>query len=158
MNAQDLLAIGAKMFQGQLDKNHDGKMDTLEIVGALSGLFGGGQGKGADPLGGLGNLVSGMQKGGNGDLADLAASWLSTGANKAPSSQHIGQILGQDKIAAFAKQLGIPPELAVKGLQAALPEVVDKASPAGSLDLEKLLGSVGGVAGALNMASKIFGR
>jgi uncharacterized protein YidB (DUF937 family) len=74
------------------------------------------------------------------------------------SGTQVTQILGADQIAAFAKQLGISPEQAVSGLQAALPQVVDKASPTGSLDLNSLLDSVGGVSGAINLASKIFGR
>ncbi|MBU0653728.1 MAG: DUF937 domain-containing protein [Gammaproteobacteria bacterium] len=154
----DMMQIAAQLFKSQLDKDHDGQLEMTEIASALMGLMGGGQGQAqAGGLGGLASMISGMQ-GGGGDLASLASSWLGNGANVQPSGGQLTQMFGQDKIAAFAQQLGISPDQALSGLQAAVPEVVDKASPNGSLDMGSLLDSVGGVSGAIGLASKLFGR
>jgi uncharacterized protein YidB (DUF937 family) len=163
MDMMNIVQIGAQVFQSQLDKDRDGQLEITEIASALMGLFSGsnvqGQAQAANnPLGGLLSMVTGMQQSGNTDLVSLATSWLGSGSNAAISGTQVTQVLGADQIAAFAKQLGISPEQAVSGLQAALPQVVDKASPTGSLDLNSLLNSVGGVSGAINLASKIFGR
>ena len=96
--------------------------------------------------------------GGNGDLMSIAASWLGKGENAPISGGQLTQMLGSDKIAAFAQQLGLSQEQAVSGLQAAIPQVVDKASPDGALDLGNMLDAVGGVSGAIGLASKLFGR
>lgn len=154
----DMMQIAAQLFKSQLDKDHDGQLEMTEIASAMMGLMGGGQGQAqAGGLGGLASMISGMQ-GGGGDLASLASSWLGNGANAQPSGGQLTQMFGQDKIAAFAQQLGISPDQALSGLQAAVPEVVDKASPNGSLDMGSLLDSVGGVSGAIGLASKLFGR
>ena len=163
MDMMSIVQIGAQVFQSQLDKDRDGQLEITEIASALMGLFSGSNAQGQaqaanNPLGGLLSMVTGMQQSGNTDLVSLATSWLGSGSNATVSGTQVTQILGADQIAAFAKQLGISPEQAVSGLQAALPQVVDKASPTGSLDLNSLLDSVGGVSGAINLASKIFGR
>ena len=162
MDMMSIVQIGAQVFQSQLDKDRDGQLEITEIASALMGLFSGsnaqGQAQANNPLGGLLSMVTGMQQSGNTDLVSLATSWLGSGSNATVSGTQVTQILGADQIAAFAKQLGISPEQAVSGLQAALPQVVDKASPTGSLDLNSLLDSISGVSGAINLASKIFGR
>lgn len=154
----DMMQIAVQMFKSQLDKDGDGQLEMTEIASALMGLMGNGQNQAqAGGLGGLASMISGMQGGGDSGLASLAASWLGNGANAQPSGSQVTQMFGQDKIAAFAQQLGISPAQAVNGLQAAVPEVVDKASPGGSLDMSSLLNSVGGVSGAIGLASKLFG-
>jgi uncharacterized protein YidB (DUF937 family) len=155
----DIMQIAVQMFKSQLDKDHDGQLEMTEIASAMMGLMGNGQNQAqAGGLGGLASMISGMQGSGDSGLASLAASWLGNGANAQPSGGQLTQMFGQDKIAAFAQQLGISQEQALNGLQAAVPEAVDKASPTGSLDLNSLLESVGGVSGAIGLASKLFGR
>ncbi|MGB5598848.1 MAG: YidB family protein [Thiothrix litoralis] len=155
----DMMQIAVQLFKSQLDKDGDGQLEMTEIASAMMGLMGGGQNQAqAGGLGGLASMISGMHGGGDSGVASLAASWLGNGANAQPSGNQVTQMFGQDKIAAFAQQLGISPDQAVSGLQAAVPEVVDKASPSGSLDLNSLLDSVGGVSGAIGLASKLFGR
>jgi uncharacterized protein YidB (DUF937 family) len=158
MDANSLLQLGAQLFKSQLDSNHDGKMDVAEIGGALNSLLGGNQASGGSGVAGLASMISKVQSGGSSDLVSLASSWLSNGPNAPASSSQLTQMLGQDKISAFAKQLGLSPEQAVKGLQAAVPDMVDKASPGGSIDVNSLLQSVGGISGALNLASKLFSK
>lgn len=144
----DLLQLGAQLFQGQLDQDGDGQIEITEIMSALGGLMG--NENAAD--GGLdfGNLLSNMDAGG---LMDMAQSWLGDGANEAVGGDQLTQMFGQDKISAFADQLGISEDQALKGLQEAVPNMVDKGSEGGSL-----LDMVGGVSGAIGLASKLFGR
>ncbi|QTR49315.1 YidB family protein [Candidatus Thiothrix anitrata] len=160
MDMGNLMQLGAQMFQSQLDKDRDGQIEITEIASALMGLMSNGQGQSqaGGGLGGLMSMVSGMQGSGNGDLMSIAASWLGKGENAPISGGQLTQMLGSDKIAAFAQQLGLSQEQAVSGLQAAIPQVVDKASPDGALDLGNMLDAVGGVSGAIGLASKLFGR
>ena len=159
MDMGNLMQLGAQMFQSQLDKDRDGQLEITEIASALMGLMSNGQGQSqAGGLSGLMTMVSGMQGSGNGDLMSIAASWLGKGENAPISGGQLTQMLGSDKIAAFAQQLGLSQGQAVSGLQAAIPQVVDKASPDGALDLGNMLDAVGGVSGAIGLASKLFGR
>lgn len=145
MNANDIIQMAAQLFKGQLDKDHDGQLEMTEISSALMGLFSNNQGQ-FD----LGSLLNNMQ---GGDLMALAKSWLSDGPNQAVQPGQLSQIFGDEKIAAFAKQLGLSPDKALTGLTEAVPVVVDKSSSGGSL-----LDMVGGVSGAISLASKILGR
>jgi uncharacterized protein YidB (DUF937 family) len=161
MDANAILQLGAQLFKGQLDTNHDGKMNVNEIGSALSSLLAGSQagaGQAAGGVAGLASMIGNAQKSGNADLMSMASSWLSAGPNAPASNGALTQLLGQDKIAGFAKQLGLSPEQALKGLKAAVPDMVDKASPGGIIDVNSLLKSVGGVSGALNLAGKLFGK
>ena len=159
MDMGNLMQIGAQLFQSQLDKDHDGQLEITEIASALMGLMSNGQGQQANAggLGGLMSMLGGLQ-GGNSGLASVVSSWIGSGENAPVSGNQITEMFGQDKIAAFAQQLGISQESALSGLQAALPNVVDKATPTGSLDLGGMLDAVGGVQGAIGLASKLFGR
>lgn len=156
----DIMQIGAQLFQSQLDKDQDGQVEMTEIASALMGLMAGNQQEQspAAGLGGLASMITGMQGNSDSGLASLASSWLGQGANEQPSGSQITEMFGQDKISAFAQQLGISQDQAVSGLQAAVPDMVDKASPQGSLDVSSLLDSVGGVSGAIGLAGKLFGR
>lgn len=147
MDINNIMQIGAQLFQGQLDKDQDGQIEGTEIATALMGLLSNNQGQ-LD----LGSLVSKMQ-GGGGDLMNIAASWLGNGPNAAINPEQLAQLFGNEQIAAFAQKLGISPEKATTGLAAAVPEVVNQASNGGSL-----LDMVGGVSGAINLASKLFAR
>lgn len=148
MDTSSLLQLGAQLFQGQLDADGDGQIEITEIMSALSGLMGNGGNTeaGLD----LGGLLSNMDAGG---LMGMAQSWLGDGANEAASGEQLTQMFGQDKISAFASQLGLSEDQALKGLQEAVPNMVDKGSEGGSL-----LDMVGGVSGAIGLASKLFGR
>ena len=155
----DIMQIATQVFKSQLDTDRDGQLEITEIASAMMKLMGSSNNQAqAGGLGGLASMISGMQSGGDSGLASLAASWLGNGQNAQPSDNQLTQMFGQDKIAAFAQQLGLSPDQAMKGLQAAVPEVVDKASPNGSLDMSSLLDSVGGLSGAIGVASKLFGR
>ncbi len=158
MDMNKLMQLGARLFNEQLDSNQDGKLDISEISSALTTLFSSTQSQSGNAAGGLASLISGIQQSGNSDLLSLATSWLSNGPNAPVSDNQLMQIFGQDKIAEFAQQLGVSQDRALKGLQTAVPDIIDKASPNGQLDLENMLDSVGGVSGAIKMVNKLFGN
>ena len=155
MDLNALLQSGAQLFQDKLDMDRDGNIETGEIISALMSLLSNNRGQ----LN-LSSIISSIQRGGNSELTSLVDSWLSKGENAPVSSDQLEQIFGHDKIVAFARQLGISETSALKGLQEAVPNVIDKASPEGTLlDFgEQLLDNVGGVSGAIDAISKLFGR
>jgi uncharacterized protein YidB (DUF937 family) len=136
----DLMKLGAQMLLSKMAGGNDNN-----AMSALSSLLGDGKG-GLD----LGSLVGRMQNGGT-DLAGLAASWLGNGKNQAIDINQLRHLLGNEKISQFARQLGTDEDTALNGLSDALPNMVDKASPNGSL-----LDSFGGVGGLMGMASKFL--
>ncbi len=147
MDMNELLAMGAKAFMNSQGSGNAGSnLDMGSLTAALSGLSGGSGSGGLD----IGSLISSMQ---GGSMANILQSWLGDNENDSISGSQISEILGADKISAFASQLGLSQDEAIGGLQDALPQIVDKASSGGSL-----LDSIGGISGALNMASKFFSR
>ncbi len=113
-------------------------------VGAVMGNLLGGGGGDLD----VGSLVSGLQSKG---LGNIAESWLGDGDNAEISADQIKDVLGGDKVAAAAAELGTDEGSLLSGLQDALPQLVDKSSSGGSL-----LDSVGGLGGVANIAKKLF--
>ena len=148
MDMVELLKMGATMFIKSNKSGDAGSgLDMGSLTSALSGLAGGD--RSSDGVN-LGSLVSKMNSGG---LGDIAKSWLGDGNNAAISPDQVTNMLGADKISAFASQLGLSNEEAAGGLSEALPQMVDKASSGGSL-----LDSIGGISGAVGLASKLFGK
>lgn len=129
-----------KLAQGMLAQKLGGNSDA--VGDALNGLLG--QGNTMD----LGSLVSGFKDKGMGDVAE---SWLGDGENAPVSAQQLKEVLGGEKIAQAASQLGTDEGSLLSGLQDALPQMVDKASSGGSL-----LDSLGGVGGLASMAKKFL--
>ena len=143
----DLMKLGTQLILSKLG----GNTSESGIASALSSLLGGSSSSSSGSSGlDLGSLVSSMMKGGGG-LEGMVSSWLGTGENEAVSGNQIKDILGGDKVAEFASKLGIDEDSAADSLAEAVPQMVDKASPDGSL-----LDAVGGIGGALNLAKKLF--
>ena len=145
MNVDELLKMGATLFsKSNLSGDAGSNLDINSLASALSSLSG--SGGSFD----FGALINNLDSGG---LGDLAKSWLGDGANASISPEQLSNVLGSDKIAAFASQLGISEAEAAGGLSEAIPEMVNNASSGGSL-----LDSIGGVEGALGLANKLFGK
>ncbi len=136
----DIMQTGVQLLQNKLGL---GDAQSGNLLTALSTLMG--NGKGID----ITALISKMQ--GSGGLASMAMSWLGDGANETMSGGQISELFGSDKVAAFASKLNIDRDTAVNGLADVLPQMVDKASSAGSL-----LDSAGGIGGLMGMASKFM--
>ena len=128
----DIKNIAAGMLAQKLGLNQS------MVGGIMDKLVGGGDQM--DVAGLVGNL---KEKG----LGDVAESWLGDGDNKDISADQLKEALGADQISAAAAELGTDEGSLLGGLQAALPQLVDKASSGGSL-LDKVggLGALGGMA------------
>jgi uncharacterized protein YidB (DUF937 family) len=78
----------------------------------------------------INGLVAALQKGG---LGPQVQSWLGNGANMPITEDQLKAILGNSQIQDLARQFGLPVDAALKILAQYLPELVDKASPNGTL-------------------------
>jgi len=98
--------------------------------------------------GGLMGLIGQFQKAG---LGDMMSSWISTGPNPSISAHQVTQVLGNDTIAQFAQQAGLPHGEASSALAALLPAVIDQLTPQGEVpqaaSFESTLGSLFGQLG-----------
>lgn len=148
MDLSSLLQLGASVIQGNSDRNTTG-IPVEQISSALGSLFGGESGK-PD----FRSLLSGMQAGG---LGEIAASWLGKGENKPLAPDAVSGIVGLDKLREFASQLGLSEESAKTAIADALPQIIDKASPEGSL-LDTLADNFGGsgLGGIFDAAKKFL--
>lgn len=147
MDMANLVKMGAEFF---ISSNRSGDagsgLDVGSLASALGGLSGDSTGGGLD----LRSLMSKMDSGG---LGAIAQSWLGDGHNDSISPNQVTDMLGADKISEFASKIGLSNEEAAGGLSDALPHIVDKASSGNSL-----LDSIGGVSSALGLAGKLFGK
>ena len=156
MDISSIMQTGAQLFQSKLDTDGDGQIEISDLVPALAALFGNEQGE-FD----LSAITSNMSAGG---LMDMVQSWLGDGENQPVSGEQITEMLGADKVAAFADQLGISTESALGGLQEAVPGIIDQASSGGLMDMANSVlsqsnGSAGGIMGMLSgLIGKLFGR
>lgn len=148
MELMDLLKTGAKMIEGNSDEATTG-LDIEKIANALNDLVGNGQG-GLN----LAAFVSGLSQNG---LGEIVGSWLGNGENRSITIGQITTLLGSDKIATFASQLGLSQESAASALAEVVPQVVDKATSGEGTIMDEMLGQAGGPKGAMEMLGKMFG-
>jgi len=78
----------------------------------------------------INGLVAALEKGG---LGPQVQSWLGNGANLPITEDQLKAVLGNSQVQDFARQLGLPVDATLKILAQYLPELVDKASPNGTL-------------------------
>lgn len=147
MELMDLLKVGASMIQSNGDDATKG-LDIDDIANALNNIVGNGQG-GLN----LVTFVSGLSQNG---LGEIVGSWLGNGENKSISIEQVTTLLGSDKIAAFASELGLSQESAAGALADVLPQVVDKATAGEGTIMDEMLAQVGGSSGAMDMLGKMF--
>ena len=148
MDMGDLLKMGASAFiQSKMSGDAGSGLNSDLLTSALGSLMGGNS---STDKGGfdIGSILSGMDAGG---LGNIAKSWLGDGANDSISTDQVSGMFDSGKLSEFASQLGLSQEEAQGGLADALPQMVDKASSGGSL-----LDSIGGISGAIGLASKFF--
>jgi uncharacterized protein YidB (DUF937 family) len=128
----DITQIGAQLLNDNLGLD----IDPQTIQSALSSLLGDGSGN-IDLAALTGQFAAG------GGLGDVVTSWLGDGTNSPISAETINNVLGSDKVADFAGQLGTDSGSAAGSLADMLPQLIDQASSGGSL-----LDSAGGLLGA----------
>jgi len=138
----DMMKLATQLLASKLGGNAGGNSDMVSSV--IGNLLGGSGGQGLD----LGNIVGNLQ---NSGLSNIAESWLGDGDNEEISASQLQDMLGSEKVAEAAQQLGTDQNDLLKGLQDMIPQVVDKSSSGGSL-----LDSVGGIGGLASMASKFL--
>jgi uncharacterized protein YidB (DUF937 family) len=78
----------------------------------------------------LNGLVAALQKGG---LNTQVQSWLGPGANIPITEDQLKAVLGNAQVQEFARHLGLPVDQTLKLMAQYLPDIVDKASPNGTL-------------------------
>ena len=81
-------------------------------------------------MGGVEGVLQKLQQAG---LGGQVSSWLGKGANQSISADDIGNALGHTKIGDLASRLGIPPDQLSQMIAHALPGLIDRISPGGTL-------------------------
>lgn len=147
MELMALLKLAASMIQ----KNGDDAISELkeeDIANALDHLAGNGQG-GLN----LVTFVGGLSKNG---LGEIVGSWLGNGENKSISIEQITILLGSEKVADFASELGLSQESAAGALAETIPQIVDLATRGEGTIMDEMLANSGGPNGAMEMLGKMF--
>ena len=132
----DIKSIAAGLLAQKLGVNQS------MVGGIMDKLVGGG-----DKMD-VAGLVGSMKEKGMGDVAE---SWLGDGANQSVSADQLKEVIGAEQVTQAAAELGTDENSLLGGLQAALPQLVDKASSGGSL-----LDKVGGIGALGGMAKKFL--
>ncbi len=138
MDLNDILNVGTNLLKDKIGS------DDSALGDALSSIL-----KGSDGNLDLSNILSSLN---DGDLGSIVSSWIGSGENASIDANGIENLLGSDKITAFAEKLGVDIDTAKDALSDVLPQVVDKATPEG----DSILDQLGGVEGIMNMAGKFF--
>jgi uncharacterized protein YidB (DUF937 family) len=99
--------------------------------------------------GGLSGLIGAFERGG---LSSVVSSWVGTGANLPVSPEQVQSVLGDDRIAAMAQQLGFSQEELSGHLSQLLPQVIDKLTPNGEVPQDGGLATLGGLLDAFKGA------
>jgi len=129
---------------GELFSEHfTGSVDENKISSAFTTLFSGEDGN-VDIMG----IVEKFQSSG---ITTLVTSWIGDGENNPISVDQVIDIFGSEKISEFASNIEVDQDTAVEGLSGMIPELIDKASGAGSL-----LDNFGGTDSLINAAKKLF--
>jgi uncharacterized protein YidB (DUF937 family) len=97
-------------------------------------------------LGGLQGLIHRFEEKG---LGAVASSWVGTGENMPISGEMLQQVLGSDKIQAYADKLGMSTQDASDHLAEVLPQVVDTLTPNGSVEEGGVGQALGGILNGL---------
>jgi uncharacterized protein YidB (DUF937 family) len=117
-----------------------GLLDNLDLGGMLKGALGQMEGA-ALPVAlnallaktqyhDLNGLVTALQQGG---LDAQVKSWLGNGANLPVTADQLKAVLGNSQVQEFARHLGLPVGQTLNVLAQYLPDIVDKASPHGTI-------------------------
>ncbi len=94
--------------------------------------------------GGLGGILEKFNQGG---LGELAASWVGQGQNQSLSEGQVSSVFGDDMMSEMADKFGVDSGLLTGQIAQYLPELVNQATPTGTVDdkSEDMLGEVLGM-------------
>jgi uncharacterized protein YidB (DUF937 family) len=113
-----------------------GGIDPQMLIGLVGTLI--------NNAGGLSGLLAKLQQGG---LAEVAQSWVGTGANQSVSPGALGGALGSDLMGQLAQQMGGNQQQAAGTLADLLPTLIDQLTPKGQLPADNGLGGLGALFG-----------
>ncbi|WZB74970.1 YidB family protein [Achromobacter insuavis] len=134
----------------------------MSLLDTLASMAGGGQQGGSASLlpalieqlgkypGGLSGLIASFQQGG---LGEIVASWIGKGQNLPVSADQLGQVLDPGVVNELAAKTGQDTGSVLGPLSSLLPQLIDKATPEGtvqpgqSLNPTDLLASLSGLFG-----------
>jgi uncharacterized protein YidB (DUF937 family) len=121
-----------------------GLFDQLNLGGLLQGVLGQAEAEALPTVintvlaktqyGDLNGLVTKLQQGG---LGPQVQSWLGNGTNMPITEDQLKAVLGNAQVQEFARHLGLPVDQTLTMLAKYLPDIVDKASPNGTLQPSK---------------------
>jgi uncharacterized protein YidB (DUF937 family) len=92
-------------------------------------------------LGGLGGLLEKLQQG---NLGDVAKSWVGNGQNQPISPGSLGSVLGPSIVKTLAEKTGLSEQEVTAQLSQVLPGFVDKLTPQGRLPTQDELAQLSG--------------
>ncbi|MFM7265529.1 MAG: YidB family protein [Cyanobium sp.] len=81
--------------------------------------------------GGVNGLAQKFQTGG---ASEVFSRWVSTGDNKTIAADTLTQVLGSAQVQQLAQKMGVDPQQASDFIAKALPQVIDKLTPNGSIE------------------------
>ncbi|MQY13155.1 hypothetical protein SRB5_32980 [Streptomyces sp. RB5] len=124
------------------------------ILGGLGGGGGAGksaQGGGGNPLGQLFDMISGDKA--QPEVKEAAKSWVSTGENKSVTADQLSKVLPNDAVHEAAQAHGLSDDQALNQLSRSIPEVVNEATPNGSVqDFDSVVDRLQGYGGGQKAA------
>lgn len=108
------------------------------VIGAVGGELGGGGQQALvqaglqliEQHGGVQGVVDTLRSGG---LKDEVESWVGTGGNLPVSADTLQQVLGSGPVQALAAKYGLDTAQLSQGLASVLPQLIDKATPDGTV-------------------------
>ena len=103
------------------------------MVGNLFDQYGGPQAVLTQVLNQMGGVQGVLQKLQQAGLGGQVSSWLGNGPNEPVSPEAIGNAIGHGKIGEMATKLGIPPDQLSQMIAHALPGLIDRISPNGTV-------------------------
>lgn len=124
-----MIALAALLASGALTRGSSGASAPAG-QGGPSASGGTESGDGGGLLSGLGGLLSKLQQGGYGNIAN---SWVGPGQNQSITPSQLGTALGPDIISTLAQKTGMSEQELTSQLSQLLPGVVDKLTPNGRL-------------------------
>ena len=126
-----MIALAALLASGVLTRGSSGASAPAGGPSASGAPAGGTEaGDGGGLLSGLGGLLSKLQQGGYGNIAN---SWVGPGQNQSITPSQLGTALGPDIISTLAQKTGMSEQELTSQLSQLLPGVVDKLTPNGRL-------------------------
>jgi len=144
MDLNELFKIGAVLIQSNSDDTTTG-LDIDKITNAMQKIL-------INQDGNI-DLASILTKLSGNGLGEIVGSWLGNGENKAIEPDRVADLLGEEKVQAFARELGVSEESAKLALADALPPVVDKATSGEGSILDQMMSGSGN---PMEMLGKMF--